>query len=125
MDKYIMPKLTGFDGKRYLNIDFSDSKYKNVCAVRIDDYLFIKMTVVFSGVTEFPISNFLRDIKIKRNTNLHFGFGIKHTATSGAVQGTVSALYNARTNDFNIRATAAAETSDATVIIILPIEEGF
>lgn len=29
MDKYIMPKLTRFDAKRYLNIDFSSEDIMN------------------------------------------------------------------------------------------------
>ena len=126
MDKYIMPKLTGFDGNRYLNIDFSRDDIYHAYAIRIENYLLINMNIYIGNKDTVYFDNFLRDIKIKSSETSYFAVCNRHMPSTGAgLSGNVTAYYNTTLNRLRIRSSTTSDSGAISFIIILPIEEGF
>lgn len=125
MDKYIEPKLVGFDAKHYLNIDFSDEKYHSVIAIRVGNVLFLQMFVNIGTEQRTEIENFLREIKIKPNNDFYCSSGIRFVTSSYSSGSMGIVYYDTANNKLILRTGSTTYNSSIGFTIMLPIEEGY
>lgn len=124
MDKYIMPKLTGFDGKRYLNIDFNSENIRNALAIRFGNYLFIQMGVNIGTDGRKDLTNFIRDTSIIKSEQYYIAPAVKATG-NGSPTSIAVAQYSANENVLSVRSSSSSTTQWIYFNILLPIEEGY